>query len=143
MVDYTIQECQTHGIPTSATEIEVYNYQKNRLEHEKGIPLPRSPIERKPILFVPKRWLRFTPWLDFDDYFASYCPKDKLQESEGGTERVSVLRFNRHHYGVVVDYVSAKERAKNDCCCIPTGRFVWGICLGGSTTRKHSAAKDF
>lgn len=64
-------------------------------------------------MLVPKRWLRFRPWLDFSEYLAEYFPKEKLPHHSGS--RVAVLTFNRDNYGAVREYVAAKERAADDC----------------------------
>jgi hypothetical protein len=62
-----------------------------------------------------KRWLRFVPWISFDDYFATACPRDDVVNKHGSDERVQVLMYNRANYGMVADYVKAKERTAADC----------------------------
>ena len=64
LIDYTIQQCHTHAIPTqSATISALYSYKENKLTKESGITLPLNPETRQPVILVPKRWLRFRPWL--------------------------------------------------------------------------------
>jgi hypothetical protein len=77
LIDYTIQQCQTIGIPMDNVSLQVYSYSDNRLNSE-TVSLPINPETGKPIIFVPKRWLRFTPWLNFDEYFAECCPRKGL-----------------------------------------------------------------
>ncbi len=115
LVDYTMQECQRLAIPTAASIIQIYDYQNQRLVTEKDVYLPVSPVDGSPVIFVPKRWLRFVPWLDFDDYFEHSCPRDRVQREGFGDDRVAVLTFNRHNYGAVLEYVKTKERKKDDC----------------------------
>lgn len=115
LVDYTIQECQRLGIPQSPTDVEIYQYQQNDVVLEKQVPLPVNPVDRRPVLFVPKRWLRFTPWLDFDDYFAHCCTQNESSPTGARPSRVAVLNFNRQNYGMVREYVAAKERTRGEC----------------------------
>ena len=73
-----------------------------------------NPENDRPIIFVPKRWLRFHPWLDFKEYVAEYFPKEKLPPTSDQSH-IAVLTFNRQNYGAVRDYISAKERTAEDC----------------------------
>ena len=113
LIDYTIQECQTIGIPMSKVHVQVYSYSEHVLKSE-NVTLPVNPENEKPIIFVPKRWLRFTPWINFDEYFKESCPKDAKPEA-GAEERVKVLTYNRENYSAIFDYVARKERAAEDC----------------------------
>jgi len=113
LVDYTIDQCRRIGVPLQDVAISVYEYKKHELTTER-VTLPTNPETGDPILLVPKRWLRFNPWLDFDEYFKDCVPKDRIC-ADRRPERVEVLNFNRHNYGVVREYVLAKERAKQDC----------------------------
>jgi hypothetical protein len=114
LIDYTIQQCATRGIPASNSTASVYNYKSNRIEMERNLSLPSSPENHRPILLVPKRWLRFRPWLDFNEYLAEHFPKEKTPAA-AEPSRVEVLTFNRHNYGAVREYVVAKERTSEDC----------------------------
>jgi hypothetical protein len=93
----------------------VYDYRSNRFTHGTHATLPVSPQDGQPIVFVPKRWLRFGPWLNFDEYFRAYCPRDEIFNPGEVEDPVKVLNFNRDHYGVVRSYVEAKERQQQDC----------------------------
>jgi hypothetical protein len=64
---------------------------------------------------IPKRWLRFSPWLNFDEYFKEHCPNEALGGADVPADRVRVLNFNRDNYGVVQEYVQVKERTAADC----------------------------
>jgi hypothetical protein len=111
LIDFTIDQCTKRGIPTKEVILEgVFDYAAKAFKSEK-LPLPVNPATNAPLLLVPKRWLRFSPWINFDDYFAAACVK-------GGTtpkERVAVLQFNRYHYDMVQAYVRQKERTQADC----------------------------
>lgn len=114
LIDYTIQQCRTSGIPTTTVAARVYSYKDNKIVTERDLALPCNPETHKPIVLVPKRWLRFRPWLDFNEYLTEYFPKEKKRPS---TEqpRVDVLNFNRQNYGAVCEYIAAKERTAEDC----------------------------
>ena len=116
LIDYTIQECDEIGIPTTNTVVPfVYSYRTNKFERDQSIRLPANPKSKEPILFVPKRWLRFSPWISFEEFFREYCPMDEVFNRGEQIEQVKVLRFNRENYGVVKDYVERKERMQQDC----------------------------
>ena len=116
LIDYTIENCSRVGIPRAKTRIAaLYDYPKRRFIPDTEVELPLNPRTGKPILLVPKRWLRHVPWLSFDEYFASACPKDDVVTKHGSCDRVQVLLYNRENYGVVSDYVKAKERSAADC----------------------------
>lgn len=115
LIDFTTAQCRELKIPTAPCEADVYDYRKNEFRREAGLQLPVNPEDGRAIILVPKRWLRFTPWIAFDDYFKSYCPQDDIAHSGEALERVDVLNYNRQHYDVVEDYVTAKERTFEDC----------------------------
>lgn len=116
LIDFTMQQCQKLGISRQASNIEnVYDYRKNAFETQIGIELPVNPKNGKPLIFVPKRWLRFVPWLSYDDYFEKYCPQDEITHKPEELSRVEVLNFNRDHFGVVDEYIKTKERTFEDC----------------------------
>ena len=113
LIDYTIQQCEAHRIPTRKVSAPVYSYRENKLVVERDLTLPANPEAHKPILLVPKRWLRFRPWLDFNEYITEYFPKEKVSTTD--QTRIGVLTFNRQNYGAVHEYVAAKERTAEDC----------------------------
>lgn len=115
LIDFTIQQCERLGIPTTNSEIQnVYDYRKNAFE-KLQVKLPVNPKDGRPLIFVPKRWLRFVPWLNYDDYFQKYCPQDEISHAPEELTRVEVLNYNREHYGVIDTYIKAKERSFDDC----------------------------
>ena len=67
------------------------------------------------MIFTPKRWLRFNPWINYEDYFQKYCPKDEIFNPDEPEDRVKVLNFNRENYGVIKDYIEYKEKNIKDC----------------------------
>lgn len=116
LIDYTIEQCETLKIPLENVTLDnFYNSKTNKIEHTYKVALPVNPSSKHPLVFTPKRWLRYTPWLSFDDYFQDYCPKDKIFNEGDAEDRVKVLNYNRENYGVIEDYVKAKVRSAEDC----------------------------
>ena len=93
----------------------LYDYKAQRFNADARVELPVTPESGDPILLVPKRWLRHVPWINFDDYFATSCPKDDVVNRQGSDDRVQVLHYNREHYGMIAEYVRQKERTAEDC----------------------------
>ncbi len=115
LIDFTIDQCARLGIPTVVSSVSnVYDYRSNAFTNGQ-YSLPVNPIDQQPLLFVPKRWLRFTPWLNYDDYFENYCPQDDIAHAAHALDRVEVLNYNRENYGVVDNYIRFKERTFEDC----------------------------
>ena len=116
LIDYTIEQCESLAIPIEGVILDsIYNYKNNALDFNQKVYLPINPINKEPIIFTPKRWLRFNPWINFEDYFQSYCPRDEIFNPDEPQERVKVLNYNRDHYGVVQGYIEYKTRNIDDC----------------------------
>jgi len=116
LIDYTLQECQELGIPVEQTTVKsLYSYRDNRFLLNQQLVLPVNPITKAPIILVPKRWLRFNPWISYDEYFKDYCPRDEIFKPGEPEDHVKVLTYNRDHYGVVQSYVATKIRTQADC----------------------------
>ena len=76
LIDYTIEQCELNGIPTEGTILDsIYNYKTNTLDINQKAYLPVNPVNRKPLIFTPKRWLRFNQWINFEDYFLNVARK--------------------------------------------------------------------
>ena len=73
-----------------------------------------NPNTHDPIWLVPKRWLRFSPWISQDDYFSNYYP-EKVDRGDFLKDRIKVLMYNRSNYDMVKGYVEQRERTFNDC----------------------------
>jgi hypothetical protein len=69
---------------------------------------------------VPKRWLRYVPWINYDDYFSGYfLPEIQSKISTVDTARVAILNYNRNNYDMVNLYTREKERSSKDCTTDP------------------------
>jgi hypothetical protein len=111
LIDFTIDQCTRRGIPSKEVIVDrVFDYTAKAFRSEK-LPLPVNPATNAPLLLVPKRWLRISPWINYDDYFAAASVKDGIMPKE----RIAVLQFNRYHYDMVRAYVAQKERKQADC----------------------------
>lgn len=116
LIDFTIDQCQDLGIPLEdCTLYDVYDPKKHDFDKAIPVKLPVNPRSKEPMLLVPKRWLRFGMWIDFEDYFRSYCPLDEIFNPGEVTTSVKVLNYNRDNYGMVEAYVKEKERTFADC----------------------------
>jgi hypothetical protein len=112
LIDYTIQQCTTCRIPLVTVTTEVYDYRNNRLTSE-DVQLPVNPETGLGIILVPKHWLRYTPWLNFDEYYVKFAGD---QQSEDPVQRRrQILTYNRTNYDSVKTYVVTKEKSRDDC----------------------------
>lgn len=115
LIDYTIQECRELGIPTAETVVsDVYDPTKRDFITV-SCAVPVHPTTGKALLFVPKRWLRHTPWISYDSYFRDGCPQDDITHEGEELTRVKVLTYNRDNYGVVDAYIKERELRLEDC----------------------------
>lgn len=120
LIDFTMDECERLQIPLADCVVrDYYDPDQHRFLSDTSQKLPVNPETNAPLLLVPKRWLRYTPWLNFDNYFKQYCPRDQVFNPGEPEERVKVLKFNRENYGVVEGYIREKERTAADCSTDP------------------------
>lgn len=119
LIDFTIDHCNRLGIPTKSQIIQnVWNPRTLRFADETA-HLPVNPTDNSPLLLVPKRWLRFVPWINYEDYFQKHCPQDEISHEPETLTRVAVLHYNRDNYGVVAAYIDAKEKTLADAANDP------------------------
>jgi hypothetical protein len=116
LIDFTMDESERLQIPLQECSIaHYYDPDQQRFVHNAPARLPVNPINGRPVLFVPKRWLRYVPWINFDEYFKAACPRDAAIDSDLPAERVRILQYNREHYGAIEEFVTTKERTAADC----------------------------
>jgi hypothetical protein len=114
LIDYTIGQCNEYNIPIEKTIIELYNSKTNAFVKE-TTHLPQNPETKKPIILVPKRWLRLVPWINYEDYSVNFYAKKILKKKGVKPEYNSVLNFNRQNFDVVQTYLKIKELRIKDC----------------------------
>lgn len=116
LIDYTIEQCELNKIPIEGVILDsIYNYKTNKLDINQKVYLPVNPLTKEPLIFTPKRWLRFNTWINYEDYFQKYCPRDDIFNPDEPEERVKVLNFNRENYGIIEGYIKYKTKTSEDC----------------------------
>jgi hypothetical protein len=119
LVDFTMSECEKLAVPTSEVVLDdVYDHKAHQFKSETA-KLPVNPLNGKPILLAPKRWLRHVPWIAYDSYFKTACPHDDIAHEGAPLTRARVLDFNRANFGLVSRYVETRERTAADCQADP------------------------
>ena len=115
LVDFTIEQSEKYGIPIEKVKLtNIYNTKSNTFGEEETF-LPVNPITKTPILFTPKRWLKYVPWINTDDYFSSYYVKNVHKDGEQFPDKIKLLDFNRHNYDIVKAYTAIKEKQFEHC----------------------------
>lgn len=137
IIDFTMYQCIKHGIPRSKVMIKnIYDYRTNKFTEEE-VEVPVNPNTNAPILFTPKRWLRYVPWLNFDEYFKDYYLPE-TNASDASKTRISVVAYNRKNYGLLSQYIEIKERAQSNCQNDP----LFPVIPVSSAKRKLSMIKE-
>lgn len=119
LIDFTIDQCNRLGIPTAPKTVPNVWDPRSRAFISVVTSLPVDPTDDRPLLLVPKRWLRFVPWISYEDYFEKHCPQDDISHEPESLTRVEMLQYNRDNYGVVASYIEARERAFKDAANDP------------------------
>ncbi len=115
LVDFTIEQSEKYGIPIEKIMLSnVYDLKTNKFTEEET-HLPLNPSTKTPILFVPKRWLKFIPWLNTDDYFKNYYIQNIHKDGQEFPDKIKLLNFNRHNYDIVKAYTAIKEKQFEHC----------------------------
>lgn len=114
LIDYTIQQCTKFSIPTEITKIQYFD--SNRLKFiDEQVNLPVNPNTKKSILLVPKRWLRFIPWINFEDFYNNYITISEKISAGKSVPRAEILEFNRKNYDQLQTYIETKQLEQKDC----------------------------
>jgi len=114
LIDYTIDQCNKYNIPIEKINIEVYKYGDHKFVEEE-VYLPLNSETKEPILLVPKRWLRRTSWISYDDYFNEFCKQNESNSDRKKIGKIQLLNFNRDNYNMVQTYIKIKEANMQDC----------------------------
>lgn len=115
LVDYTIEQSEKYGIPIHKVLLKnIFNSKTNKFGEEET-HLPINPISKSPIIFTPKRWLKYVPWINTDDYFNSYYVKNVMNDGDEFPDKIKLLNFNRQNYDLVQAYTSIKEKQFENC----------------------------
>jgi hypothetical protein len=111
LIDYTTAQCHKYGIPVASHSCQVYDYSSNSIKREDGLELPTNPVNGRPILLVPKSWLRYRPWINFDKFFESFT-KDPANV---GKNRKHALLYSRHNAAAVAAFIAEREASRASC----------------------------
>jgi hypothetical protein len=117
---YTAAVCKTHEL-----SVEVIRYVRGRydLKNEFWIPieahLPRNPYNGKPVLLVPRRYLRHLPTISPEDFW-EYCysnendaiRNDYSYDITRNVDKKTIIDFARRHPDIRQNYVAAVEKRK-------------------------------
>jgi hypothetical protein len=114
LIDYSIDQCTKLKVPVVKTQLNVFDYKTHKIINEE-CHLPVNPSNKNPILFVPKRWLKYIPWINYDDYFENYYVKDINKAYDGKLTRIEILNFNRQNYDLLKGYIVLKEQDRTSC----------------------------
>jgi len=114
LIDYTIQQSSKFSIPTEVTEIEYFDNRKLKFVNE-TVNLPVNPNTKEAILLIPKRWLRFIPWINYEDFFHNYIEISKKISQGKKVPRAEILEFNRKNYDQLQSYIKRKQLEQKDC----------------------------
>jgi len=113
LIDFTIENCDKYNVPIEKVNLNCFDLKKHEI-HNEDVFLPINPNTKYPIIFVPKRWLRKTNYINFSNYCNDYYIP-KIIKADERPERVKVLLYNRDNYDIVQQYIQIKERQKEDC----------------------------
>lgn len=111
LIDYTIDQSEKLEIPIEKTKVAYYDIKKAKFSEEE-VYLPINPANKEPIIFTPKRWLRYSNFINYEDYFKNYFHTEVDSKEK---DRIKVLNYNRHNYDQVKTFISIKERSKKEC----------------------------
>jgi hypothetical protein len=114
LLDFTIDQCNKHAVPREPVTIKnIYDLRAQTFKDE-SVALPVNPTTKEPVLLIPKRWLRFVPWIGYEDYYKNAFVEDTLTNENVPREHIAILTYNRSHYDVVQAYIREKERTAAD-----------------------------
>lgn len=120
LIDYTVEQCRKYDIPVSEVAIQnIYDPRSHKLIDSESVALPTNPETNEPILLVPKRWLRKSPWISSDEYVSEYFPLKVLKKNEERPEKGEILNFNRQNYGIVQAFIREREQTSGQCLADP------------------------
>ncbi|GLU57248.1 hypothetical protein Dfri01_67090 [Dyadobacter frigoris] len=113
LIDYTIDQCEKLNIPIQQVDIDYFDNKTNKFITD-NVFLPINPNTKRSILFVPKRWIRQTTFISYENYCKEYYSPTILKVGQK-PERVKVLNFNRNNYDLVQTYIKIRELQQTDC----------------------------
>lgn len=108
LIDFTIEQCEKWAIPMTKCSVPLFDYKKFKFQEDEAW-LPINPNTNRSIILTPKRWLRFVPWINYEDYFQHYFIENIQKVYDGKLNRVPILSYNRQNYNILQSYINIKE----------------------------------
>jgi hypothetical protein len=121
LADYTQKQCQQLGIPMASGVPLQHIFDFENLEwYDDYLELPLNPIDKSPLLFVPRRLVRALPWINFDDYlrqeFTAYLTAKRVRQKTKGTtaplaapDKSHIVTVSRKEVERISRFVAKKE----------------------------------
>jgi hypothetical protein len=117
LAQYTVAVCGRHGVELHPMQTDrgVFDEAQGRWVN-RTFPLPRNPINGKPIMLVPRRYLRRLPTINPGDFW-DYCfdnHNETLRQRYGddvtrNANKATIVDLARAQPGFRKEYVRAKE----------------------------------
>lgn len=132
-IKYTQEVTLRHSLPTSVIKVGGASFDFNRLAwRSEDVDLPSNPATNRPILLVPKRFLRELPVLSADDWWENYeaeqLRNDMNYEVLGHVRKRDIVAAARRNPESVRKWTEAKEDIKAaayDFSKDPLGVWQW------------------
>ena len=120
LAEYTFDICQRHSIP-----IETVRYKRGSFDVQMEswtpleVQLPINPYNEKPVLLIPRRYLRDLPTINADDFWEfCYTNENETLRTEFNydiSRRVSkakIVDIARHHPELIKKYIQSVEETE-------------------------------
>jgi hypothetical protein len=118
LIAYTQQVCTDHGIATSAVKVNHSRYDSQRWRWMADeVRLPVDPMLNRPIILLPKRFLRELPTLEAGNWYESLdvsIREDLNLDIASRVRKSDVLAAARENIGLYRAWTADQERAGSD-----------------------------
>lgn len=112
-IQYTQEVAADHGVPMRAFEVKNAGFDEVRKRWKPGrVLLPANPLNDKPLLLTPKRFLRELPTLNADDWWEYVEPglRDDLNLDIGARlPKARIVALARQHTELVRAWTDARD----------------------------------
>lgn len=122
LVRYTQQQCELWKLELKAgVPLRHVFDPKERSWTDVYEDLPVSPVDGKPMLFVPRRWVRALPWINYDHFFRTelrtflearrgqHVPLSAATAAPGIRGKTDVVHLTQADVAMIDRYVRSRE----------------------------------
>ena len=117
LIEYTQKQCKMWEIPLMQNVPISHIFDPDCFEWcDRYVDLPISPVDKQPILLVPRRIVRNLPWINYDDYFRTeFSSYLRAIRKKGGAKakkslnKNQVISITRAQIERIDRYIKAKE----------------------------------